>query len=770
MAKRAAKKAPNQTGKEQNQLAVLNLNKVFGDEEFTPIELKPIKAKDKSSIPRFCVLDLESYKWTNFVVGGMYFQTRSKGEQYKTYDNLYDYMVECFRVARIFKITDFIAHFGGKFDFLFFLSVLAPDPLFIIKNMIPRSSSILSITVEMNATVAAQRNIPFCEEEITFRDSAALLTASLGSLTKTFGVEALKGELDFAFIKQIYDGRDYFDELFKSDQIVVFYGKEYRQVFSPKDYRQKRSSIRYWNMERYPLFPRAKKANKFTRLAPYKVKADWAEEITYPLFTRNDLMKYLYHDCKGLYQCLEKFFSWSLVSKTKKTWTIAGQAVNVFRLFLKTPLYSIPDHDKYADGNVDAFVREAYFGGRTEVFKPIFDAEVLNLDWLYYYDVNSLYPTMMSKFKYPNKFKARVYGPSQYNPKDLGVWKCRVRVPKDMYMPPLPVKHNMKLIFPTGDFTGQWTIYEIEYAKSCGVEVLEYIEGCIFEDGGYVFKSFINSLYELRLEAKRNKDKVTDTMTKLIMNSTYGRMGISKEKNNLVFDVGQEAPLRLITELEVNGINLRLSEVPAEMGEAFSNVAIACYVTSYARVHLHREASKVGVKHIYYCDTDSLFSDKKMETGTELGEMKLEYKCRSACFLMPKTYANEEIYEEDGKVKALKLVMKGFDYKKIVNKFTVFDFMEFLRGDADKIFVTETPRFSTFKTALRLGGFTVMKNDPKLVEARDQAKEDEYFKKTGKKKKFVKNEYLVPVKRLSSFYDKRIIVEDGFDTVPINLS
>ena len=750
----------------QKQIAALQEQK-FGSEEFTPIELKPIKAKEKSSIPRFAVLDIESYQWTNFVVGGMYFTSKSKGEQYKTFDNLYEYMVECFRVARIYKIKDFIAHFGGKFDFLFFLSVMVPDRLFIIENMIPRSSSILSITVRMNEEVALKRGIPFYDDEIVFRDSSALLTAGLSSLTKTFGVEALKGELDFAFIKQIYDGRDYYDDLFTKDTIVVFSGR--KQIFHGKAHRQRKASIRYWNMERYPLFPRARTTAKLNRLAPYVVGDKWFEDVTYPLFTRNDLMKYLYHDCKGLYQCLEKFFSWGLVSKTKKTWTIAGQAVNVFRLFLTSPLYSIPDDDKYTDGNVDSFVRDAYFGGRTEVFKPIFDSEICDKEWLYYYDVNSLYPTMMLN-KFPNKFKRWVVGKRQYNKKSFGVWRVRVRVPKDMYMPPLPVKHNHKLIFPTGEFIGQWTIYEIEYAKSQGVEILEYIKGVEFEDGGYIFKSFITSLYSLRLEAKKKGDKVTDTMTKLIMNSTYGKMGISKEKNNLVFDEGQEEPIRLITELTVNGTHIRLAEKKADMGEAFSNVAIACYVTSYARVHLHKEATKVGVHHIYYCDTDSLFSDKPMETGQELGQMKLEYKCKSACFLMPKTYANEEIYEEDGKVKALKLVMKGFDYKKIVNKFTVMDFIEFLRGDAEKIFVTETPRFSTFKTALRLGGFTVMKNDPKVVEARDRKKEEDYFKATGKHKKFVKDEYLVPVKRLNSFYDKRIIVEDGFDTVPINLT
>ena len=41
------------------------------------------------------------------------------------------------------------------------------------------------------------------------------------------------------------------------------------------------------------------------------------------------------------------------------------------------------------------YIKKTYQGGRTEVFKH-FGAN------LYYYDVNSLYPYVMSKYKYPN--------------------------------------------------------------------------------------------------------------------------------------------------------------------------------------------------------------------------------------------------------------------------------------------------------------------------------------------------------------------------------
>jgi hypothetical protein len=168
-------------------------------------------------------------------------------------------------------------------------------------------------------------------------------------------------------------------------------------------------------------------------------------------------------------------------------------------------------------------------------------------------------------------------------------------------------------------------------------------------------------------------------------------------------------------------------------------------------------------------NTDSLFTDKPMKVGKELGAMKLEYKCKSACFLLPKTYVNEDIVEEDGKEKPMKLTMKGFDYKNIRNAFTMDDFLDYLHGEVGNITVTEKPKFATFKTALRMGEFVTMKNDPEINKLVDERKEAEHLKKTGKKKKYLKKDYKVSVKKLQGYYTKRKIVKGGFDTEALRL-
>ena len=67
---------------------------------------------------------------------------------------------------------------------------------------------------------------------------------------------------------------------------------------------------------------------------------------------------------------------------------------------------------------------------------------------------------------------------------------------------------------------------------------------------------------------------------------------------------------------------------------------ISSYVTSYARVEMHKAliANRDG---LLYCDTDSIWSNKPvlLNKGDELGEWKLEKKTKEAGFLGLKLYA-----------------------------------------------------------------------------------------------------------------------------------
>jgi hypothetical protein len=130
---------------------------------------------------------------------------------------------------------------------------------------------------------------------------------------------------------------------------------------------------------------------------------------------------------------------------------------------------------------------------------------------------------------------------------------------------------------------------------------------------------------------------------------------------------------------------------------SFSHVAIAAFVTALARVELHKWFRRCKWD-VFYCDTDSFFTRKRMPTGKGLGELKLEDTIpatEGAVFLLPKTYSYRN---SQGKNKT---VMKGFP-KELV-KFQYEDFLTALQGDLMKLRVATPPKFAKFKTALRSG-------------------------------------------------------------------
>jgi hypothetical protein len=420
------------------------------------------------------------------------------------------------------------------------------------------------------------------------------------------------------------------------------------------------------------------------------------------------LIDYLKDDCRGLYEVMNKFYNWPLIRRSGRASTMASQALRVFRTFMKEDIDALSDE-------LDGFVRKAYFGGRTEIFKPYFES---NDEFLKTYDVNSLYPSVMLDNFFPVKVEDRVY---TYNPKNMGIWHVEVVVP-EMYIPPLGsvVKvpsqfeyylkggkkkykeyESDKFVFPVGTFTGYFTTAELEYARSLGVRIKRVFKGWVFKNGGYIFRDYISELYEMRLKAKKEGDGVTDIICKLLMNSLYGRFGMNPEKENLSFSHDGNGELYLV--LNGRTKEVPIFKVPTRLN-SFCNVVIPTYVTSYARIKMHQYYMQCG-ENIWYTDTDSLFTTKKFKDSNELGELKLEYESKRACFLLPKTYAAEKVVDGNDFVK--KVAMKGFD-NKLAQKFTIDDFRNALEGEVGVLKLTNPAKMARFKTALRKKEFLVM--------------------------------------------------------------
>jgi len=375
-----------------------------------------------------------------------------------------------------------------------------------------------------------------------------------------------------------------------------------------------------------------------------------AKELIYQdLRKLPDWQEYLEHDCKGLYEVLEKFNAFIGQYNAKLKTTLASQAMSIYK-------------NNFAPKKFDIFsqkedmIRDGYVGGRTEVFKKYGES-------LFYYDFNSLYPYIMRKYKVPIGTYRVVDCPNSYN---TGFIDATIRV-DDLEIPFLHYKSS-KLLYPTGEFRGVYTYPEIDFAESLGYDI-NYNYIIEFEESDYIFKDYVDHFYNKKQNATNDIDY---QLSKLLLNSLYGKFG--QNRNNETIISNPEEILGLTPYDEE--LNLFKKRSFNKYGTILPH--IAAYVTAYARIELYKKFMEVGFDNVFYCDTDSIISSKELSTGNNLGELKLEDEIQEGIFLAPKTYGY--INNKDEVV----LKCKGFDVEKL--SFNVY--REALAGKYDNFKVS----------------------------------------------------------------------------------
>lgn len=346
--------------------------------------------------------------------------------------------------------------------------------------------------------------------------------------------------------------------------------------------------------------------------------------------------------------------------------TIASTAQKVFLTeYLKEDLF-VSGYDK--------FFRESYYGGRTEVLS----GRNRYVYPVYYYDFNSLYPSVMVDIQYPNPSDLHYLNEKRtdikYIEKYEGVSKVTVHVPKTMWYPPLPVKYKGKLIFPVGEFTGSYNHNELRIALKYGVKI-EKIHNTIYSKSTVnYFKDYITDMYNLRLEFKKDKNDMGNTYTKLLMNSLYGKFAqrIQKSEQGFIFNQPKKPKKYNSDRYEwifesykdvESGIwklyDKKINQVVFEEGTN-NVISFASYTTSGARIKLFEAVQSVlkrGGK-VYYTDTDSLLTSIELPSSKKLGDLKLEeYGILYA--KAPKVYKFYKFENEEEILKALDDVKTG---------------------------------------------------------------------------------------------------------------
>jgi len=456
-----------------------------------------------------------------------------------------------------------------------------------------------------------------------------------------------------------------------------------------------------------------------------KLKLDYEIGIDDPRFK-----DYFTNDLIGLYEVLEKANDYGLLQK-------ATLAANVMALFK----YENPNIKfERCNEKIDSIFRKSYYGGRTEVFKHLFESKNEN-DVLYYYDFNSLYPYVMEKYPYPLPIADNYEYVEKYDPSKLSICYVYAKTPPNLKIPVLPYRTKEgKLIFPTGEFYGFYTSSEINLALSQGYTI-DFIHIYQFKETDYIFKNWVDKHYQEKMNAP---NKTIKTIAKLRLNSLYGKFGQRMELKDLK-EISKEEAFNDTEHIKYKiGSHYYIEVDKKDIYSDFIHSEIASFITSNARVELYEMMLKAGLDNIYYCDTDSILTSTKLpdEYADDkiLGKMKLEHIVKNYVAIAPKLYAITDGVENKEIVRAKGVPMNLLlDEDKLKYRYEIMK-EAFLTGDLNKLSVT----FSTY-----------------LSFKQRQIRHKESFATNA-----------ITTKKIKQIDTKRVIIEpytENYDTRPLNV-
>lgn len=353
-----------------------------------------------------------------------------------------------------------------------------------------------------------------------------------------------------------------------------------------------------------------------------------------------ELAEYNRMDCVILWTAIDAFETALIGLGGELMMTLASCAMRLFRRqFLTKDIKTHPE--------VNLAARESYFGSRVEVInRHVTDG--------YYYDINSSFPYAMTQ---PSPGNLRGVSRSLSDKLDaLYLAEVDVEVP-EIFLPPLPIRHEGSVFFPTGKWSGWFNQVDLRLLEERGGRISR-VGRVLHFDPFHDLASYATTLYEKRRTGTTDFDKI---VYKLLLNSLYGKFAENSHKQQLLVNppftccphdpphppkVDDSRESACMTQL-LPGIWLLENEVdiPHEA------VPISAQITAIARKNLYEHMQKCD--EVHYCDTDGFSTNRNdLPTGDRLGELKLELVFKEAEFISPK------VYRIDQKVKAKGMSLK----------------------------------------------------------------------------------------------------------------
>jgi len=213
-----------------------------------------------------------------------------------------------------------------------------------------------------------------------------------------------------------------------------------------------------------------------------------------------------------------------------------------------------------------------------------------------------------------------------------------------------PFREKGKVLFPIGRFRTVLCTESLRDALDLG-EIVS-IGKCAVYKMDYIFAEYVDYFYSIRMKARKEGDKIIDRMSKLFMNSLYGKFAQQRDIEVLEEECKSDKYIReevydrltgetrIITQL-FNVLKITQGKEPIP-GSIFS---IPAHVTEYGRNLLWRLIAKTGSDRVLYCDTDCIkirssdlpHVDYPIDSDA-LGALKIEAEYSDLSIYAPKDY------------------------------------------------------------------------------------------------------------------------------------
>ncbi|XP_044005559.1 uncharacterized protein LOC122850483 [Aphidius gifuensis] len=277
--------------------------------------------------------------------------------------------------------------------------------------------------------------------------------------------------------------------------------------------------------------------------------------------------------------------------------------------------------------------RDALFGGRTENF--CVSHTVTGSEKTYYVDVTSLYPSVLKKNIYPLGHPKvfvlddiRELCPDNNISNVIGLIKCRVLPPPDLYIPVLPMRCHKKLFFPLCNactltlnqencthneseraLIGTWVSEELKVAVEKGYKILQIKEIWHWDKTteydpktrtGGLFTGYINKFLKIKQEASGWPVECVDDASKQAYIGNYSKVeGIDLDPTKIEKNPG----LRQVSKNNLNSLWGRLA-----MDNISDMYSIIQNIQDFNKII---ENANIKVSCITIIDDDTLFVNWK---------------------------------------------------------------------------------------------------------------------------------------------------------------